>query len=383
MLEAVLAADGHTTGVCMKPHLHCFRERIRIDGRPVSNPELAEHTERVFAELREFVRMRGPQFHPSLFEALLLVAASIFRRHGVTIAVFEAGVGGFNDATSLLPAHLSVVTSVDLDHQDELGNTIEEIARDKAGIAASGSVLVLGAGLSASVRSVIEAEAACREVRCVRADADAIEVISESVDGQTICFSNGRDRHSVSVHFTGHHQTLNFATVWSVTRTLHELHHIENVDAILGVQQARLPGHFELIRGSPSWLLDVAHNTASIAALINTVSQHFCKDQIVLIVGATERHPWQAFVKLLSDWGVPILFCEGFSKSIPVKILSRVVAPLDQVIGHLPTPAAAVDHCLATDHLANKTVIVTGSLFLVGHCRHELQLRGLLTKKDD
>jgi folylpolyglutamate synthase/dihydrofolate synthase len=378
LLESVLSADGHVTGVCTKPHLLSFRERIRIGGESISHAELVEHAGVISGRLVEFVRKHGASFHPSLFEALLLIAASVFRQRGVTIAVFEAAVGGANDAASLLPARLSIVTSVDLDHQNELGDSIEAIARDKAGIAVPGTILVSGAGMSGTARSAVAAECARRSVQCVQATADDIEVVSETVRGQTLRFSEGGEVRSVFLPFAGRQQVLNFATVRMATRTMHELGLIQSTDSIRGVERAHLPGRFEFIDGSPSWLFDVAHNTASIETLISTASRFFPKERIVVILGATEPHAYQDFVKRMCAWGVRVCFCAGFTKAVALPKLAAEVPDPSQILGQFETPAAAVGFLLNARPLADSILVVTGSLFLVGQCRYELAQRGLL-----
>ena len=382
LLEAVLTTGGHVPGVFTKPHLVAFRERISVAGRWVSNAELSEHTGLIFSRLRRFTQKHGPAFHPALFEALLLVAASIFRDRGVTIAVYEAAIGGSNDATSFLPSRFSVITSVDLDHQDELGVSIEEIARDKAGIASSGGVLVLGAGLSDLARSVVRTASAGRGVRCIEADGNALEVLSSDARGQTLRFSHAGASYRVFLPFPGPYQALNCATVWTLTQALHEAHYLGSLDAISGVERAHVPGRFELIRGSPSWLLDVAHNTASVEALISTASRYFSRDRLVAILGATEAHDYRNIVKLMCSWGIRIGFCQGFNRAIAVDRLAAEVSDRTQLLGLFATPAEAVGHLANATIYGGITVIVTGSLFLVGQWRHELQQRGLLAAKE-
>jgi folylpolyglutamate synthase/dihydrofolate synthase len=374
LLEAILTADRRTTGVFTKPHLHSYRERIRVGGQCVSTAELADHVELIFSRLRGLVQRHGDGYRPSLFEALLFVAASIFRQRGVDMAVFEAGVGGANDATSFVPARASVVTSVALDHETELGNTIEAIARDKAGIAPEGGVLVLGAGLAAGPRSVIQSACAVRRVRCVQAGDDMIEVVSSSLKGQQVRVAGRK----VVLPLVGVHQARNLATAWTLMQVLHELGLVANLDAIRGVEHAQLPGRFEFVPGSPSWLLDVAHNPAALEALWSTITEFFSREQVLVILGATEPHDYRSFAKIVSSWQVPIGLCEGFPKAIPTEALAQEFPADRQPFGLFRTPAEAIGFLAQDKAHARMTVLVTGSLFLVGQWRHELAERGLL-----
>lgn len=382
LLEAVLVEGGHVSGVFTKPHLISFRERVSVSGRWVSNSELAAHTERVFARLRGFVQKYGPDFRPSLFEALLLVAASIFRDRGVTAAVYEAAVGGANDATSFLPARFSVITSVDLDHETELGHSIEEIARDKAGIAPPGSTLVLGAGLSARARTMAASASADRGVKCIQANRSDVQVLTSGIQGQTVRPSHKNFSYTLCLPLTGAAQACNCATVWALTRILYESGYLASLDAIRGVERARLRGRFELVRGAPTWLLDVAHNPASIDALLTTACRFLAPGRIVVILGATESHDYRSFVRLVCARSLPIGVCEGFPRAITADRLAAEIPVGAEFVGTFGSPAAAIDRLSVTRHDESTTVIVTGSLLLVGQWRHELIRRGLLAGDD-
>jgi dihydrofolate synthase/folylpolyglutamate synthase len=332
----------------------------------------------VFSRLREFVRKHGPDFRPALFEALLLVAASVFRERGVTVAVYEAAIGGANDATSFLPSRFSVVTSVDLDHQNELGHSIEEIAEDKAGIAPRGRVLVLGGGTSERVRSVVREVCRRRDVRFVQGDANAIKVMSSDERGQTVRLVHETGVFEVFLPLPGSYQVLNCAAVWALTQLLHESGHVESLDAIRGIERARIRGRFELVSGSPSWLLDVAHNPASVEAVLRTTLQFFQTDRLVAILGATEPHDYRTLVRLVCERGIRVGVCEGFPRAIPAHRLAAEGQNQVPLVGRFGTPVEAIDFLRAQPGFKVATVLVTGSLLLVGKWRHELVRRGCL-----
>ena len=322
--------------------------------------------------------MHGEEYRPSLFESLLFIAASVFFKRGVSIAVFEAGVGGFNDATSLLPSVLSVITSIDLDHQSELGGTIEEIACDKAGIAPIGSILVLGAGIAETLRRIVHEITAARGVRCIDAHEDAVTVSARSIHGQTCEFRHQGRGHSVLVPFAGNRQILNFATTTTVADVLIGLGVLESIEAVSGVENAAIPGRFEHIAGTPSWLLDVAHNAASLQSLMETTSMHFCAEDLIVVLGATQSHDYRSFVRMICAWGVSLCFCEGFTKAVSVQDLIEEVPADFPVLRTFCSPPDAVSFLLMDASTRNKTIVVTGSLFLVGLVRLELIRRNIL-----
>jgi dihydrofolate synthase/folylpolyglutamate synthase len=377
LLEAVLIAGGHVAGVYTKPHLFEFRERFRVAGRDVSPDVLAVHAGEIFDRLHQFVARYGPEYRPTLYEALVLIGASIFARSGVTFAVYEAAVGGASCSTSFLSPVLSVLTSVALDHQRELGPTIEAIARDKAGIAPRGGTLVVGAAVCDEARRVVSEECSARGVRCLVADGARVEALSTDLTGQTIRYTSDGTVRTAFLPFPGTHQLLNFATVLRATELLHERGYLPNREAIAGVTRARLRGRFEFIRSKPSWLLDVAHNPASLKSLIETASRVLANERVVGVVGATERHDHGSIVNLLADWGIPLGFCEGFPRALPASQL-RDEARTARILGTFASPSEAIDYFLSARDLAGAVILVTGSLFLVGLWRHELARRGLL-----
>lgn len=374
MLESVLIRSGLVPGVCMKPHLSSFCERIRIGGSNVTCEVLELHTRSIWKRLKQFVEKHGADACPSLFESLMIIAASIFREQGVNVCVLEAAIGGSNDATSMLPSVLSILTSVALDHRDVLGNSIEAIAVDKAGIVRPGSTLVSGVGVIESVRPIVQHGCEQRGARFIQSTLDGISQVSEFAGGQEVEIRSLSDRRSVVLRFPGRHQLMNFGTVWTATKVLSEMNLVNEV-AVLGVENAFLPGRFEFIKGSPSWLLDVAHNTASIDSLIRTTKQHFAGQELVAVLGATEPHDYSEFLGFILEMGIPIGFVSGFPKAVSLDRLAKLIKSNTQVIGLFESPVHCIDYFLENRGTKQSTIMVTGSLFLVGGVRSELSRR--------
>lgn len=384
MLEAVLLRGGLVPGVCMKPHLSSFCERIRIGGVNVSADLLESHTQRIWARLEQFVATHGRAVWPSLFESIMLIAGSIFRELGVNVCVIEAAVGGSNDASSQLPSILSILTSVALDHQDILGDSLEAIAVDKAGIVRPGSTLISGAGVIEAVRPIVERECRRRGARFIQATADHVSMESEFRGGQRLklhdAAQRGLKQDTLDIRFPGIHQLLNFASVCAATQALNEMNLIDE-SALLGVEDAFLPGRFEYIPGNPAWLLDVAHNVASIEALIETTMRQFAGQELIAVVGGTLPHDYAEFISKIVDLNVPVGFISGFPKAVSTSQLASLARSNSQVVGLFETPVQCVD-CLQDNPVAKQaTILVTGSLFLVGCIRSELIRRNILVER--
>lgn len=383
LIEAALRTAGRPVGACLKPHLQEFRERIQVQGQPVAHEMLARHTRWVRQQLRQLVQQHGPAAHPSFYESVLIIAASIFKECHVGPVVIEAAVGGENDSSSLLPADLSVVTSVDLDHRAELGDTLEQIARDKAGIAPPGGNLIIGAGALPVARQVIEDVCIRRGVTVHHARLEPFVVESESITGQRVRWESSDGVRHIGLPFAGRHQICNLATAASVVDVLCERGWLPGRDALMGISSARLPGRFEVIPGQPEWILDVAHNPASINALIETVRHLRDPSCIRVLMGATEPHDFRQFVEQFRDWGVPVAYCAGFPKAVATVRLATCAVPAPRTWGQFATPQAAIASILQSPDSDGQTVLVTGSLFLVGSVRTELQSRGLLSPRQE
>jgi folylpolyglutamate synthase/dihydrofolate synthase len=356
-----------------------FSERIRVSGRAISRENLDRHIERLFPRFRDFVATHGPDSCPSLFEALMVVAFSVFEEAGVRAAIFEAAIGGSNDATSLLPATFSIVTSVGLDHQPELGDTLEDIARDKAGIAADGGILVVAPGIPSLAIDAVRSECNLKNVRCIDASDETMRVIDDDLTGQKVCIRDDALNEVVRLPFPGDHQLFNLSTVWASVKLLEMLGHVSSCECIHGVRHARIPGRSEYIQGKPSWLLDVAHNVDSIRALIATVRKYLQSERVVVIMGATAEHDFRQFLPLLGAVADRIGFCEGFYRSVPYSELAKCLSSPATVIGAFATPDDAVDLLCADTRYESATIVVTGSLFLVGAWRLALERRSILS----
>lgn len=272
-LEALLRAQGARTGLFTSPHLLRYHERIRIEGREVGDAELIEAFERIEAA-------RGATTL-TFFEYNTLAALLLFAARAVGVAVLEVGLGGRLDATNLLDADVAVLASVGFDHRDWLGETLEAIGREKAGIFRAGRPAVLGTPqMPASVFAAIAASAA----RAVVAERDFRWRVGPC----------GWDYTGLGVSFTGlppsalagDIQYRNAATALAAlealaaSRALHPSA-ARAVAALLpltaervaqALRQVQLPGRFQVLPGAVEWILDIAHNEPAAQVLAAQLS---------------------------------------------------------------------------------------------------------------
>ncbi|NEP12352.1 MAG: bifunctional folylpolyglutamate synthase/dihydrofolate synthase, partial [Symploca sp. SIO2C1] len=155
MLEAIFLADAQKVILFTSPHLSRVTERLRVDGVEISPDVLNDAVQQLAPKLVRIVNEYGNYLLPSFFEALTLIALEYFKSYGADIIILEAGIGGYFDIVHLVPAEVSLITNVGLDHTEDLGTTFSEIATDKAGIASPNSTLVLGSDIPESALKAI------------------------------------------------------------------------------------------------------------------------------------------------------------------------------------------------------------------------------------
>jgi dihydrofolate synthase/folylpolyglutamate synthase len=343
-LAHALSYSGLKTGLFTSPHLHRFSERIRIDDKEVSHEMLRPHLERVL-DLND----EHGELALSFFEIATLAALLTFKAERVDIAVLEVGLGGRLDATTVAEPKLTAVTSVALDHTALLGNTEEQIAAEKAGIARPGVPMVIGA-LSPRALAVLE-KIACDNGATVSAIHRDFLVPS-----------------GLQPPWPGGHQLENVAIAAELYRLLSEMD-----DRILPAAFAEAlptvfwPGRFEKVQGRRRWILDCAHNLQAAHALAKTVRES--GEPIgVLLFGALRDKPakemleiYRPLVKQVVLMPPPIDRAED---------PASLALPGDIVTADAEAAWAAADRAAEV----HGTVLVTGSIFTVAKVRELLLL---------
>lgn len=249
MIDAILRASGHRSGLYTSPHLVRPNERIRIAGEDVATPELHRLLDLVKDACERGLKEGSLAAHPSFFEVMTAAALCAFQRAKVDTAVLEVGLGGRLDATNAVEPLVSAIVTIDLDHVDTLGGTLAAIAREKAGIARRGRMLVSG---------VVQPEA----VAVIRERCDAIG--ARFVDARSAQLPSG-----VRLSLNGAHQRDNARVAViafeELARAIGFPVHAREIRQ--GLETARWGGRLQLIPGSPAILLDGAHNAAAAEVL--------------------------------------------------------------------------------------------------------------------
>jgi dihydrofolate synthase/folylpolyglutamate synthase len=346
MIESGLRAAGLRTGLFTSPHLVEPTERIRIDGVPVSTQEFTRAFDVVHEAAERLIDAGVIDLHPSYFETVLAMGLLLFREKKVDVTVLEVGLGGRLDATNIVEPELSVITPVDFDHERFLGNTIESIAAEKAGIVKAGIPVVMAPQRPAA-EQIIRARAdkwipswSALEVRAYR-------------EGSRIAAQG----MLLECPLRGRHQIVNALTA---ATALHAFH-IPQEAIERGIASARWPGRLDRIRARPEVIVDGAHNPAGARALAEYVAEFYPDPRPLLIFGVMRDKSVEEMAAALFPHFAQVI--------VTAPAQQRALAP-DTFLGMVDHPSliAAPDLTEAMA-LAGKTdapVFISGSLFLVG-----------------
>lgn len=353
MIDSALRHAGYRTGFCTSPHLISPTERIRIDGEPVSEEEFA----RAFGIVHEAAE--GLDCHPTYFETVTAMAFVLFREAKVDRVVLEVGLGGRLDATNVVDPMLSVITPVDMDHQQYLGDTLEKIAREKAGIIKPGRPVVLGFQ-HAEVRHVFAAD----ELEDVSTwNLTGLEL---RPDGCSYRASKGETSMEIRCPLAGAHQVGNSLTA---AVALHKIGlDVAQIEA--GIEKASWPGRLEIIRREPLTYLDGAHNIAAASRLREFIHRHFSGREVWMVFGVMrDKDVLEITEKLFPAASRLIVTAVAQQRALEPEALAELAGRDDVVLTHSMPEALAV----LRDAPQNAVIFITGSLFVVGEARPLLQ----------
>jgi dihydrofolate synthase/folylpolyglutamate synthase len=346
MIDAGLRAAGTRTGLFTSPHLSEPTERIQIDGMPVSRGEF----ERAFNMIHETASKLDLDAHPTYFETVTAMAFWLFREHGIETAVVEVGLGGRLDATNVVDPVLTVITPVDMDHQAYLGDTIEQIAAEKAGILKPGVPAIFAKQRSDAAR-VLDARAA--ELGIHVTHAAQFHIHNLVLDARGAHFSR------LTVPLAGEHQVDNAVTAAQALIAL-------GVPP-QGIAEARWPGRLEHVTPNPDTILDGAHNPAGAEALAKYLRHFYGSKKIWMIFGAMRDKAVSEVAAILFPIASELVF------TAPTSPGNRSLEPADlQTLagrGNVErTVGEAYDYVLKQVS-ADDVIVITGSLYLVGEAR--------------
>ncbi len=354
--EALLLKAGTSVGTFTSPHLESWCERFRVNGASVSDEKLLQALNALKPAID--IQQKDVMYRPSFFDVATVLALEVFRRENVDVGVIEVGLGGRLDSTNIVNAHVSVLTSVQLEHTDKLGTTREAIAREKMGIARAGIPLMHGP-LSPDALPAVLAAAVVSDTPLEQVDVRDVQL------GPDVLRFSLRDGREVTAPPFGAHQATNLALA------------IHAVEALLGrtllaaeiaeLKELRLPARVESFG---DLLLDSAHTPDSAVALAKTLEARWPgRSAVGLVSISRDKHAGEILAALAPQLRVLVLtHAETLRSADPNQLREAAHAAGIESVEIEPEPKAAFDRALAL-RKPGELVLITGSIYLAGKLR--------------
>ena len=361
MLSAVLRRAGYRTGFFTSPHLRFYNERIQVDGVPISD--------RDFCALAEEVQTAAEGLDPSEFDLLTAMGFLYFQRRACGIVLLEAGLGGRLDSTNVIAApEAAVITGISLEHTEYLGDTLEKIAAEKAGILKPGTSAVLQIQPPAA-DAVFQAR--CAALGCERIPAVRAVRRSGGLDGQRLDY---RDRRDLFLHLPGVYQCQNAALVLDTVDLLRRKGWNIPEEALRdGLAAAEWPGRFEVLRRTPPLILDGAHNPGGANALAESLEACLPGQKLTFILGVMAGKDRRAMLEAVAPHAARFL---TVSPGGPRALDSAILAEELRQMGFAAENAGTLEAALPQ---ASGPACIFGSLYLAGEARSRFSENALST----
>jgi dihydrofolate synthase/folylpolyglutamate synthase len=370
MVESVLRAARYRTGFYSSPHLHTFRERIRYEGNLVSEQVFAGLVNRLSAVAQSMEE--DPELGAvTLFEFMTGMAFQCFAMNSVDFQVVEVGLGGRLDATNVVESQVCAITSVSLDHMAILGDTIEQIAADKAGIIKLGVPIVL-APQCPEARQVIIDASRDKKAPLVEVGRDITwELLKADITGQTVDIKGRLDNYRVRVPLLGEYQLENAATAIGILECLGEQGHAIGADAIAaGISKATWPCRLELLSRDPLIVADGAHNVYSMERMLATIERYFGKRRLVAIAGFSRDKSVGGMVEALASKADVVIATRSRHprSTAPSSLVDMMRGAGIGKVRQVENVADALEHAKA-EAGPGDLILGTGSLFVAAEVR--------------
>ncbi|MDA3837593.1 MAG: bifunctional folylpolyglutamate synthase/dihydrofolate synthase [Candidatus Delongbacteria bacterium] len=364
MLSQILTANGYTVGLFTSPHLVSFNERFKINGKMISDKELADSI--------NFLKSGIEKFNCTFFEASTAIAFKYFIDNNVDVAIIEAGLGGRMDSTNVLTPVLSVITGIDYDHTAHLGNSIVEIAREKAGIIKKGIPIVFNVD-KLSAKKMIVSTAKKKKSRILE------------VDKKVCKFKNGKVEFNIrdqifnsTFNLIGNYQKENFRTVVAALKAVRESFPVKADRTISAIKSFIIKGRMEVVSEKPFIMIDAAHNIQGLNELKKYV-QDLKVNKVHLVTGTVKDKDHIGTIKNILSFKADKYFVGSNNPRIlPIEDFKKVCnnSNINESINYYENVVDGYKAALK-NYKENDMILITGSHFILGDFLegHEAKLK--------
>lgn len=369
MIAAALARAGKRVGLHTKPHLRSMTERARIDGVAVSEERFGTLLDEMMPAIERTAQTHG---RPTYYETLLALTLLYFAQERVDVAVIEVGLGGRLDGTNVIVPAVAAITSVGFDHTDVLGESLEEIAFEKAGIAKSGVPLVVAVEDENAFAVIAkQAEQVGASLVDARAAAVPVENVRVEREGQSFEVLTTNARYSIETRMLGSFQRRNAATAIVTMEQLPPALRPNPAQIESAFAELIIPGRMEVYPGHPTLVFDIAHNVEKAEELVRSLRERFAERHFTYVVAISASKDATEILRTLASLPANFVFTSfdtaGREATNPMRLLriAEQIGTWGRSVGD-PIEALSVARRSAA---ANDVIVVTGSTFLVAALR--------------
>jgi len=372
MLARMLEANGYKVGLYTSPHLVHLHERITVNSQMISEEQMCELMNRVYAPVEKM----GKSDPPTFFEIMTALAFLHFCDTQVDIGIIETGLGGRLDSTNVVEPKVVGITSLSIDHQNQLGTTIDSIAKEKAGVLKPGVPAVTVQQDPKAMRVLMtQAEAVNAPLSVTGSDIDfshRFETSREDGPHTRVCLTTATSKFEhLRVPLAGEHQAINCGLALAMLDKLKECgYRIDEQRTSEGLSRVSLAGRMEMICQDPRIMIDGAHNAASIQAVIHAIGQNIPYDSMVVIFGCNADKDVRGMLQNLQYGADKVVFTRSNSpKAVSPQDLAEMYT---EISGKMCQTSLSLGEALRLAYSAvsrEDLILITGSFYLIGQAK--------------
>lgn len=369
MIASILIEEGFNVGMYTSPFLEEFEERIQINRQNIKKNDLANYMDYI-KEAVDKVIEEGYN-HPTEFEIITCLMFKYFYDKKVDYAVVEVGLGGRLDSTNVVNPLLTVITSISLDHTNILGNTLEEIAREKGGIIKKNTPLILYPQKEEALKELqnISKEKSAKIYEVKKDDAKLLEIIKNDDFYQKIKIKGEFNTYNANLRLLGEHQILNCAVAVRAVEVLSKIQGFQIKNIEKGIENARWIGRLEVLNKNPLVVIDGAHNIQGITTLKENVSKYFNYKNIILLIGILADKQVEDMIKVITPMSKHIIALTPHSDRAELGVkLKEEIEKFNKNVESFESYETAFKKALSIAR-EDDLILVTGSLYMIGEMR--------------
>lgn len=377
MIQSILSSSGHKTGLYTSPHLARVEERIRLGYKDISAAQLANALSKIRNVINELLKNKTLSQHPTFFEVLTAAAFQLFASHKINMAIVEVGMGGRFDATNVLHPVLSIISNIEKDHTEYLGNTLERIAFEKCGIIRQDGILVTGKMKKSPWNTM---KRICSEKKSLLINASEDNEFSTDADGSITLKTPHYQYEKLRIPLLGKHQIDNARVAVRVAEILSKMGYtIIRKNILRGIEKTKWEGRVEWVHSKPPIILDGAHNVSAMQALSRYLLQLKKQNyEVRVIFGAMRDKDINGMLRVISPVVDSIyLTTLDLERAADPDLLYNISLDYHRVVRKCKNLREALKACCrktsskvisikSKKSLQKPVICVCGSLFLVG-----------------